>query len=259
MKIVVIGAGNMATHLTSAIQKTPFTIIQVYSRSEENARILANRLETTWTIQIHEITPDADLYIFAVTDNVLPEIIPQIPKNNGIWVHTAGSIPMDIFKGYVERYGVLYPLQTLSKNRAINLQTVPIFVEACSPDDEKWIIEFAGKLSASIQILDSDKRRFLHLSAVFASNFTNHMYALAYQLLEEQDISPDVLLPLIDETAAKIHSYSPINAQTGPAVRNDSDVLNRHIELLSNREMKEIYQLISKNIYKESELFLITK
>lgn len=259
MKIVIIGSGNVATLLSLAIQKTPYTIIQVYSRSEENARTLAYRLKTEWTIQIHEITSDADLYLFALTDSVLPEIFPQIPRNDGIWIHTAGSISMDIFKGYVERYGVLYPLQTLSKNREINLQTVPFFVEANSPDVEKWITEFAGNLSTNVHTLDSDKRRFLHLAAVFACNFTNHMYTLAYQILEEQNISQEALLPLIDETAAKIHSFLPVNAQTGPAVRNDSDVLSRHIELLSNREMKEIYQMISKNIYKGSDLFFKTK
>ena len=253
MRIVVVGAGNVATHLSLAIQKTPNSIIQVYNRSEEKAYNLANRIQTAWTTQIHHITPDADLYIFVVSDDALSDIIPQIPGNNGLWVHTAGSVPMDIFQGYTKRYGVLYPLQTFSKNREIDMQTVPFFVEACLQDDEHILVTFAGMLSRNVQSLNSEKRKYLHLAAIFACNFSNHMYTLAYKLLEEQNISPDVLLPLIDETVAKIHLLSPQNAQSGPAVRNDLQVISRHLELLGNAAMKDIYQLISKDIYKEVE------
>jgi predicted short-subunit dehydrogenase-like oxidoreductase (DUF2520 family) len=254
MKTVVIGAGNVATHLSLAIQKTPAPIAQIYSRNEESASALANRLGTEWTTKIAEITPDADLYLFAVKDDALHEIISQMPVKKGLWVHTAGSIPMDIFRGYAGHYGVLYPLQTFSKNREINLQTVPFFIEAFSPDDEKLLMELAGKISNNVQTLASEKRQYLHVAAVFACNFTNHLYALACKLLEEQNIPQDVLLPLIDETAAKIHTLSPPKAQTGPAVRYDLNVINRHIELLVDPAMKEIYQLISQNIHKETSL-----
>ena len=254
-KVVVIGAGNVATHLSSAIQKTSASIIQIYSRSEESAYALASRLGTDRTTQIREITPEADLYLFAVRDDALPEIIPHIPANNGLWVHTAGSVPMDIFKGYTEHYGVLYPLQTFSRKREMDLRTVPFFVETCTPDDEKLLVEFVGRLSNHIHILSSEKRKYVHLAAVFACNFSNHMYAMAYKLLEEQNIPPDVLFPLIYETAAKIHTLTPLKAQTGPAVRNDLNVLHRHIELLTDPAMKEMYQLISQNIYKETHGF----
>jgi len=253
MKVVVIGAGNVATHLSLAIQKTSASIIQMYSRSEENAYKLANRLGTDLTTRIYEITPEADLYLFAVKDDALSEIIPQIPSNKGLWVHTAGSIPMDVFKGYTEYYGVLYPLQTFSKSREMDLQTVPLFIEACTPDHEKLLVEFAGSLSNNVQTLSSEKRKYVHLAAVFACNFSNHMYAMAYQLLEEQNIPPDVLIPLIRETAAKILTLSPLQAQTGPAVRNDLNVLTKQMELLTDPSLKEMYQLISQSISNESQ------
>ena len=255
MKVVVIGAGNVATHLSLAIRKTSVSITQIYSRSEESACTLASRLGTARTTRIHEIRPDADLYLFAVKDYALPEIITQMPVNQGLWVHTAGSISMGIFKGYTERYGVLYPLQTFSKSRKIDLQTVPFFVEASTPDDEKLLVEFVGRLSNNPQTLSSEKRKYVHLAAVFACNFSNHMYAMAYKLLEEQHIAPDVLFPLIHETAAKIRTLSPVQAQTGPAVRNDLNVLNRQMDLLTDPAMKEMYQLISQNInYEQYQL-----
>ena len=252
MKVVIIGAGNVATHLSLAIQKTSASIIQVYSRSEESVYALANRLGTDRTTQIHDITTNADLYLFAVKDDALPVIIPQIPVNKGIWVHTAGSVPMDIFKDYSEHYGVLYPLQTFSKNRETDWRTIPCFVEASSPDNEKFLVEFAGSLSNNVRRLSSEKRKYVHLAAVFACNFSNHLYALAYKLLEEQNIPPDVLLPLIHETASKIMTLSPLQAQTGPAVRYDLNVINRQIELLTDPVMKELYQLFSQNIYQEA-------
>ena len=256
MKVVVIGAGNVATHLSLSIQKTSASIIQIYSRSEESACTLANRLETQWTIQSHKITPKADLYLFAVKDDALPDLISQIPENQGLWVHTAGSVPMDIFKGYALHYGVLYPLQTFSTGREVDLRTVPLFVEACTPDDEQLLVAFASKLSDNIQTLPSEKRKHVHLAAVFACNFSNHLYALAYKLLEEQNIPPDVLRPLIHETASKIMTLSPLQAQTGPAVRYDLNVINRQIELLTDPAMKELYQLFSQNIYKEANRIL---
>ena len=254
-KVVVIGAGNVATHLSLSIQTTSASIIQVYSRSEESACALASRLRVAWTTRICEITPEAGMYLFAVKDDALPEIIPQIPANNGLWVHTAGSVPMDVFKGYTEHYGVLYPLQTFSKSREIDLRPVPFFVEACTPDNEKSLVEFAGKLSTNVQMLSSEKRKYVHLAAVFACNFSNHMYMMACKLLDKQHIPHDVLLPLIDETAAKIHTLSPLKAQTGPAIRYDLHVLNRHMELLTDPAMKEMYQLISQNIHKETHGF----
>lgn len=252
MKIVLIGAGNVATHLSFALQQAGHTITQVYSRSENSASILANHLNASWTTDIKLISNVADIYIFSLKDDALQTIVRQLPVNDGIWVHTSGSIPMDIFKGYAGKYGVLYPLQTFSKARKTDFSQVPCFIEADSKSTEVLLYEIAEQLSKHIHILNSDKRKYLHLAAVFACNFTNHMYVLASKILEKETIPGEVLLPLIDETAAKIHTLSPVEAQTGPAVRYDQSVIQKHLDLLSPPEMREIYELISKNIHKET-------
>ncbi|MDR1455594.1 MAG: DUF2520 domain-containing protein [Tannerella sp.] len=253
MKVVFIGSGNVATHLSVAMQKAGYVIGQVYSRNEIHAQALAGRLHCDWTAKTGEITPAADLYVFAVRDDALPGLLTQIPPNNGLWIHTAGSVPMDVFEGHAAHCGVLYPLQTFSGNRDTDFRRVPCLIEARWPEDETRLHEIAGRLSDSVQTLSSDKRKFVHLAAVFACNFSNHMYALADQLVRGQGLSTDVLLPLIDETAAKIHVLSPSDAQTGPAVRGDRQTLDRHLALLPDPATREIYQLISNHIYKETE------
>lgn len=249
MRVVFIGAGNVATHLSLAMQQVGLTIAQIYSRSEKSAISLANQLKTNWTTDTNNIVKDAAIYIFSLKDDVLESVIKQIPANNGCWIHTAGSIPVDIFNGHVNRYGVLYPLQTFSKNRPVDFTQIPCFIEANSSADENLIYNIASCISKNVQMLTSEKRRYLHLAAVFACNFTNHMYALAGKILEEQNISSETIIPLIDETAAKIHSLTPAQAQTGPAIRYDQRVIQKHLDLLESPDMKEIYQIISKNIH----------
>jgi YrbI family 3-deoxy-D-manno-octulosonate 8-phosphate phosphatase len=255
MKVVFIGSGNVAVHLAPAMQKAGFSVEQVYSRSAEGARTLAGRLDgAAWTTETDAILRDADLYVFAVKDDVLPDLITRIPANHALWIHTAGGLPMDIFKGHAERYGVLYPLQTFSKNRETDFGQAPCFIEACSPEEEAGLRAIAGRLSGRVQTLSSEKRKHLHLAAVFACNFSNHMYALAGKIVTGQGLPAEVLLPLIDETAAKIHALPPETAQTGPAVRNDRDVMKRHLSLLTDPDMKNLYQLISTNICKEKNM-----
>ncbi|MDR2138623.1 MAG: DUF2520 domain-containing protein [Tannerella sp.] len=253
MKVVFIGSGNVATHLSVAMQKAGYTIGQIYSRHETNARTLAGRLHCDWTAKTSEITSTADLYVFAAKDDALPELLAQMPVNNALWIHTAGSIPMHVFKGYTTHYGVLYPLQTFSKNRNTDFRRVPCLIEALLPEDETRLHEIAVRLSDNVRTLSSEKRKFVHLAAVFACNFSNHMYVLAGKLVEEQGLSSNILLPLIDETAAKIHALSPSDAQTGPALRGDRKILEHHLALLSDPAMREMYQLISNHIYNETK------
>ncbi|MCD8044382.1 MAG: DUF2520 domain-containing protein [Tannerellaceae bacterium] len=249
MNIVFIGAGNLATGLSLEMQRVGMTISQVYSRTAENAETLAKRLGCAWTTSPEEVLPDADLYIFSVKDAVLPDLIRQIKPNNGLWVHTAGSVPMEVFEAHVQRYGVLYPLQTFSKDRRISLEGVPVFLELNNPEDEKTLKKVAKALTKEVHWLSSEKRKSLHLAAVFACNFTNHMYALAAKVLEKQDIPYDVLLPLINETAAKIGEIPPAEAQTGPAVRYDKNIIDKQMAMLEDLAMRTIYQLLSQNIY----------
>jgi predicted short-subunit dehydrogenase-like oxidoreductase (DUF2520 family) len=250
MKTVLIGAGNVATQLGIALKDKGFPIVQVYSRTLQAAQALAGKLQANYTHQLPNIDREADLYLFAVKDAALPEIINTFPPVAGLCVHTAGSVPMDVFKNSaVARYGVFYPLQTFDKNRPVSFESVPIFTEANSMEDEHRLETLALTLSGKVTPLSSEKRKYLHLAAVFACNFTNHLYNIAAQILEKQNIDWNVLLPLIEETAAKVRTLPPRDAQTGPAVRRDKPVIEKHLEMLGDDPAKqEIYRVLSRDI-----------
>lgn len=252
MKIVFVGAGNLATRLSQEMHRAGMSISEVYSRTRESAETLARKLGCRWTVDVETLSTDADLYVFSLKDAVLPDVLSRMQPNDGLWVHTAGSIPMDIFDGHTSRYGVLYPLQTFSKQREPDFSAIPFFIEAARAEDLAVLKKITRSLSSNVRELSSGKRKSLHLAAVFACNFTNHMYALAARLLQQEDIPFETLLPLIDETAAKVHGLSPREAQTGPAVRYDENVIGKHLTMLSDPDMQELYRLISKNIHKEA-------
>lgn len=253
MKIVFIGAGNLATRLSLAMQRVGMQIGQVYSHTEASARQLATRLGCPWTNDLSALQEDGDLYVFSLKDTVLSDVISKVKPNNGMWVHTAGSMPMSVFEGYAQRFGVLYPLQTFSKGRNVNFDVIPIFLEANTDKNADYLKNIASALSENVRFMSSEKRRSLHLAAVFACNFTNHIYTLSYKLLENESIPADVLLPLIDETVSKIHSMPPAAAQTGPAIRYDENVINKHLAMLDDPDMQAIYRLLSQNIHKEAQ------
>ncbi|MDR1556290.1 MAG: DUF2520 domain-containing protein [Tannerellaceae bacterium] len=251
MKIVFIGAGNLANSVSLEMQRVGMTIGQIYSRTRDHAESLAKRVNCQWTCNLNEIIPDADLYIFSVKDSALPEVISRMKPNKGLWVHTAGSVPMQVFEGAVPRYGVFYPLQTFTKKRRVKLDGTPIFLEVSNPDDMKILKKIAIALSGNAKETDSEKRKRIHLAAVFACNFTNHMYTLAAKILDEQHVSYELLLPLIMETADRISSLPPLEAQTGPAVRFDREVMDKQLALLEEPALQTIYKLVSQSIYRE--------
>lgn len=253
MKIVCIGSGNLATNLTLAWKKAGIPVEQVFSRTEANAKALAEQLGCAWTTSTEEIINDADLYLFSLKDSALETVASRLPGNSGLWVHTAGSMPLAVFKPFATRRGVLYPLQTFSKGRRIDLGNVPFFLEANSEEDGAILEQLARAVSRDVRFLPSEKRRHLHLAAVFACNFVNHIYALADDILREEGIPFEVLLPLIDETAAKVHRLTPREAQTGPAIRYDENVINKHLAMLDKMpELKALYETLSRSIHKEA-------
>ena len=250
--IVFIGAGNLATNLAKALYRKGFPIVQVYSRTEESARSLAAMVEADYTTRLEDISWDARLYIVSLKDAAFTELVPRIVagKEGALMVHTAGSIPMNIWKGHTERYGVFYPMQTFSKHREVDFREVPFFIEAATPEDVTLLKAIAFTLSEKVYEITSEQRKSLHLAAVFVCNFTNHMYSLAAGLLEKYHLPFDVMLPLIDETARKVHELAPREAQTGPAVRYDQNVINDHVAMLGDYpDLQEIYQLLSKSIH----------
>lgn len=250
MNIVFIGAGNLATALAKEMYRHELHISQVYSRTEDSASLLADQLNCPWTTSVDEIIPDADWYVFSVKDDALTTLVSSLKQNNGLWLHTAGSMPATIFEGFTKRFGVIYPLQTFSKKRKVNFSRVPFILEANNADDLTELKRISGLLSEDIRVLNSEERKQIHLAAVFACNFANHMWSLAWKILEDKHISPEILIPLIEETAAKIQELSPAQAQTGPAIRYDKNVIDKHIDLLDDKDMKTVYQLLSKSIYK---------
>lgn len=256
MKIIFIGSGNLATNLALAFKQLGHDILQVYSRTIESANALAIKLDTAATNDIKEIRNDADLYVFSVTDTALPTLIPQISqgKEDKVFIHTAGSMPLDVFKDQVQNYGVLYPMQTFSKMREVNFRTIPCFIEANNDKALTVISSLANELSDKVYQLTSNERKYLHLAAVFACNFANHCYALSADILNRHNIPFEIMLPLIDETALKVHALSPIEAQTGPAVRYDENVMQKHLDLLlENPLVKEIYERMSLDIHRMAQ------
>ena len=256
MKIVLIGAGNLATHLGKALHAAGHDMIQVFSRTMQSAETLASLLDAEPLTDIAQVRDDADVYIFSVKDSALEQLISQLcGGEKKVFLHTAGSMPMSVFRGKALHYGVLYPMQTFSKQREVDFSIIPCFIEANDEFALKQIEGLAGQISHRVFQLSSEDRKYLHLSAVFACNFANHCYAASQKLLQQHGIPFDVMLPLIDETAAKVHGMTPKEAQTGPAVRYDENVIGKQIQLLENQPyFQKIYDCMSKSIHElESE------
>ena len=249
-RIVIIGAGNMATQLAIALDNAHCKIVQIYNRTLSAATALEQQLrqDVAVTDDTTAICNDATLYIFSVSDSALPTIIDKIQGNDALWIHTAGSMEADIFKNKTSQYGVLYPMQTVHKTRKTDWQGVPIFIEASNDQALQRIEALASSISENVLRCDSAQRKAVHLAAVFACNFSNHMYAIAAHLLESQGLSFDVMKLLIRETELKAEQMPPLKAQTGPAIRHDENVMRKHLALLEGTPEAELYRLISLNI-----------
>ena len=251
MKIVLIGAGNLATHLGKALHAAGHDMVQVFSRTMQSAETLASLLDAEPLTDMAQVRDDADVYIFSVKDSALEQLISQLcGGEKKVFLHTAGSMPMSVFRGKTLHYGVLYPMQTFSKQREVDFSIIPCFIEANDEFALKQIEGLAGQISHRVYQLSSEDRKYLHLSAVFACNFANHCYAASQELLQQHGIPFDVMLPLIDETAAKVHGMTPKEAQTGPAVRYDENVIGKQMQLLEKFPyFQKIYDCMSKSIH----------
>ncbi|MEN8116198.1 MAG: DUF2520 domain-containing protein [Bacteroidota bacterium] len=248
--ICFIGAGNLATHLSKELQRNGYKISQVYSRSVASAKELGEKLNTSFTTSVAGIDSSADVFFVALKDSAVKEVLSQIDFQNKLVVHCSGSLPITVLDEYSDNIGVLYPLQTFSKNRDLDFHKIPVFVEANTKENEQILFEIAGKISETTSALDSGRRKSLHISAVFACNFVNHFYFIASQILKSDNISFDVLRPLILETAEKVQQLDPFSAQTGPAVRFDEKIINDHLSKLNEfPEYQELYNSISKSIF----------
>ena len=232
MKIVILGAGNVGTNLHHALELKGVNAILQSSR------------------QLGDL-PDADCYIYAVADNALREVVSTVHAPKALHLHTSGTMPVEVFGEDKPHAGVLYFFQSFSKSSLIDdWSGIPVFIEGKNIDDIAAIYTLAQMLSNHIYECSQRDRERLHVAGVFANNFTNLMYCMAKDILSDTQIPFASLLPLIDQTAAKVHSLAPKDAQTGPAKRHDENVMAHHLEVLKNQEQKEVYQLLSRLIAK---------
>ena len=247
--IVIIGAGNVATHISRHFHARGQRISCIYSRTEESAKALAGELETEGTADPEQVPQKAEFYILCVPDRAVADVTRQFMDCDGIWLHTAGSLAMNVFQGTKEDFGVLYPLQSLSRDRKIRIGHIPFLVEASSSLVLEKIMDLAFTISERVEEADSQNRLKFHLAAVFANNFSNHMVHVAQQILEEDRLEPGLLEPLLEETFQKLRELEADRAQTGPAVRGDKETMNKHIELLKGHpEWEKLYTFISRDI-----------
>ena len=245
-----IGAGNLATRLSQELSNNGYNIVQIYSRTEISAKTLAQKLHTNYTTSLDKIDKSADIYFVALSDAAIQPVLSQINLNNKLLVHCSGSLPLSILKKFSKNIGVFYPLQTFSQERNVDFSSIPVFIESNNKENEQVLIQLAREISNSVSVLNSQKRKRVHISAIFACNFVNHFYTLAAEVLKTENIPFDVLKPLILETAGKVQEMNPEQAQTGPAVRFDENIISAHLAALNgNKELQELYKSISKSIF----------
>jgi len=247
LSIVLLGTGNLAKHLFDILKdQANIKIKQVYGRNKTALSYFQKETSTTTNSNAIE---EASVYIIAVSDDSIATVSELLKQKNGIVVHTSGSIAINALSPSVKR-GVFYPLQTFSPNRAVDFSKVPICIEAENKNDLKVLKNLASKISDTVLEVSSKQRKDLHLAAVFVNNFTNHLYQIGQEICEKSQISFAVLEPLILETALKIKTLNPMEAQTGPARRNDNGTIEKHIKGLQNKNHKEVYSVISNSIQK---------
>ena len=248
-KIAFAGSGNIAWHLANALKLQGYQITRIWSRKYSNALDLAESCGSEACKEITDLGKNADLIIISVTDKAIEDVARSIGKFAGIVVHTAGSISINALKGSFQNCGVFYPLQTFSKGTKVNLGEVPFFLESSSNEVKEAIKQVALSLSTKVYEADSQQRMLLHVAAVFAGNYSNLMYTISNEVIKSSGLPPEVLHPLILETAKKAISDNPLKMQTGPARRNDTITIEKHLEMLASLpEYAELYRLLATMI-----------
>lgn len=251
-KIAILGTGNVAWHLKLAFENAGHIVTEIYSRDQQKAeRFTMTSYQAEPTTSLDFSGSEAEVFIMAIADDAIAELVEDLRlPNEAVLAHTSGTLSIKAI-GYAptEDIGVFYPLQTLSKGKSVDFQHVPICIEGETLKAQNILADLARSLSKRVQMLDSGQRRLIHLAAVFACNFTNHMLTLSKQILGQQEIDFAILHPLISETLNKSLEIGPENAQTGPAIRRDMETLDKqHQALQEDEQVAEIYQLVSQHI-----------
>jgi len=243
INVTLVGKGNLSSHLEGAFSTAKNVLLK---------DVVSSRANTLETIVSDEDAENNHIYIIAVSDDAISSVSQKLIKSKSLIAHTSGSVALSkLPKGL--RRGVFYPLQTFSKERKVDFKTVPFCIEAENNSDLTLLKDLASTISDSIYEISSEQRKSLHLAAVFANNFTNHLYQISKEICKMNEIPFDILKPLIKETALKIENHQPAEMQTGPAVRYDQKTIEKHLEMLNNENYKKAYQLLTKSIQKSHE------
>lgn len=253
IKITLIGAGNVGTHLGKRLYKKGFSINQVYSRNRENAKELAVAINAKPIDDLNVINSKSDIYIIAVKDDAIELVAQQLSANptlkNKLVVHTSGAASSQLLAKHFKNYGIFYPLQTFSKNKKVSFKNIPICIDAPNKKDLKFIKKIGKRISNKVSVVNDTERAILHVAAVIVNNFTNHLFHLGQTIVEQENISFDLLKPLIEETVRKIEKNAPLEMQTGPARRGDQKTLKKHLTYLQKfPEYAHLYVFLTKSI-----------
>jgi predicted short-subunit dehydrogenase-like oxidoreductase (DUF2520 family) len=247
IKTVIIGFGNVGFHLAKACKAAPeINLLQIYNRSEV-PQLLQNEFAVDFTTSFESLQ-EADVYLIAVKDDVVEKLANQIPFTDKIIAHTSGSLDLLATK---KQDAVFYPLQTFSKNKKLNYENIPFCLEAENAESYAVIEKMAKSISTKVYSISTPQRQQLHLSAVFVCNFVNHLYTIGEEICKNHQIPFEILSTLIEETAEKIKTLSPVEAQTGPALRQDNKTLERHLKQLEKTNYQELYQQLTNSIAKK--------
>jgi len=238
IRVTLVGTGTVSQHLSELFSKTDgVSLVQV----------LSSRGDALLKVLRHDKEAQSDIYIITISDDAIASVSQQFINSKNFIVHTSGSVSMEALPKDIRR-GVFYPLQTFSKGKEVDFKTIPICIEAEKKEDLKLLKKLGSSISESVYKISSEQRKSLHLAAVFVNNFTNHIYQIGNEICDENGVSFDILKPLIAETAEKIASLPPIEAQTGPAKRNDQNTIEKHMKQLKNKTHKKVYQILTESI-----------
>lgn len=249
-KIAILGAGNVSHHFVKAfVESDYYTISQVYSRNLSSVRNLAQKYGLHYTDDIYNITDDADLYLFLLSDTGIREVVTKFPIRHKRMAHSSGSISINIFENLTDDYAVFYPFQTFRKEIQMDFSGVPVCIEASNKEFENQLTKLANDLSCKYYFYNSEQRIILHLAAVFACNFMNHSVHIGEEILKSANINPEIIKPLLRQSFNNILNYGAGKVQTGPAIRNDKVVINNHLSLLKkDPELQELYAIFTNSI-----------
>ncbi|WP_294287010.1 Rossmann-like and DUF2520 domain-containing protein [uncultured Chryseobacterium sp.] len=249
MQTVIIGSGNVAYHLAKALVSINRPPVQIFGRNEKELQTISEELKIPYSTKK---LVKSYIYLICVSDHAVEDVSQLINEKDCLVAHTSGSLPKDILKGDY-RKASFYPLQTFSRSKELDYSKIPFFIEAENEEDRKVLSGLASEISENVMESTYEKRKYIHLTAVFACNFVNHLFSRAKEISDSQEIPFNYFLPLIDETVQKIHEIEPRAAQTGPAVRNDRRILELHEQLLQDESL-EIYKTMNHSIQKMYEL-----